>query len=152
MGTPVIRIAILVAMVTRRPFCKCSPEHFLAGKHLVTYIFLFADFWASRMYYFEAYTVNLELDDNFRVFFDLIYLCIFTFYCSCPSCSWATYPADIFVKMNTLVYFPSKVIALMIKSHDKYQSLILIGLTHARKAYSGNWSILVHYRLYWREW
>ena len=26
------------------PFCKRSPEHFLAGKHFVTYIFPFADF------------------------------------------------------------------------------------------------------------
>ena len=134
------------------PFCKRSPEHFLAGKRLVTYIFLFADFWASRIYYFEAYTVNLELDDNFKVFFDLVYLYIFTFYRSWPSCSWATYPTDIFVNMYTLVYFSSKVIVFMIKSHDKYQSLILIGLAHAGKAYSGNRSVLVHYRSYWREW
>ena len=109
---------------------------FLAGKRLVTYIFLFADFWASSIYYYDIYTVNLELDDNFKVFYDLIYSYIYNVYCSWASCDWATYPEAILVKMNTLVYFPSKVIILMIKSHDKYQSLILIGLTHAGKAYS----------------
>ena len=67
-------------------------------------------------------------------------------------CNWATYPADIFVNISTLVYFSSKVIVLIIKSHDKYQSIILIGLTHAEKASSGNRSVLVHYRSYWREW
>ena len=40
----------------------------------------------------------------------------------------------------------------MIKSHDKYQSLILIGLARAEKANSGIRSVLVHYRSYWREW
>ena len=51
----------------------------LAGKCLVTYIFPFADFWASRVYYFDADTVNLELDDNFKAFFDLVYLYIYIF-------------------------------------------------------------------------
>ena len=125
---------------------------FLAGKRLVIYIFPSTDFWASQVYHFDAYTVNLELDDNFKVFFDLVYLYIFTFYRSWPSCSWATYTADIFVNIYTLVYFSSKVIVLIIKSHDKYQSIILIGLTHAEKASSGNRYILVHYRSYWREW
>ena len=46
---------------------------------MVTYIFPSADFWDSRGYFFEAYTVNLELDDNFKVFFDLVYLYIFIF-------------------------------------------------------------------------
>ena len=64
---------------------------FLVGKRLVTYIFPFADFWASRVYHLDAYTVNLELDDNFKIFYDLIYLYIFTFYRSWPSCNWATY-------------------------------------------------------------
>ena len=49
---------------------------FLAGKRLGTYIFLFADFWASSVFYSDIYTVNLELDDNFKVLFDLIYLYI----------------------------------------------------------------------------
>ena len=125
---------------------------FLVGKRLVTYIFPFADFWASRVYYFDTYTVNLELDDNFKVFFDLVYLYIYLFYRSWSSCNWAAYPEAILVKMYTLVYFSSKVIVLMIKSHDKYQSLILIGLAHAGKAYSGNRSVSVHYRSHWRKW
>ena len=97
--------SLSVAMVTRCPFCKCSPEHFLAGKRLVTYIFLFADFWASRVYYFDAYTVNLELDDNFKVFFDLVYLYIFIFYRSWSSCNWAAYPEAIFVNICTVLWF-----------------------------------------------
>ena len=125
---------------------------FLAGKRLGTYIFPFADFWASSVYYFDAYTVNLELDNNFKVFFDFVYLYIYLFYLSWASCDWATYPEDILVKIYTLVYFSSKIILLMIKSHDKYQSRILIGLAHAEKASSGNRSIFVHYRSYWREW
>ena len=55
------------------------------------------------------------------------------------------------MKTNTLVYFSSKVVLLMIKSHDEYQSIILIGLAHAEKAYSKNRSIFVHNRSYWRE-
>ena len=57
-----------------------------------------------------------------------------------------------FFNICTLVYFSSKVIVLIIKSHDKYQSLILIGLARAEKASFGNRSVLVHYRSYWREW
>ena len=125
---------------------------FSAGKRLVTYIFPFADFWASRVYYFDAYTVNLELDDNFKVFLDLAYLYIFIFYRSWSSCNWAAYPEAIFVNICTLVYFSSKVIVLVIKSHDKYQSLISIGLACAEKASSRNRSVLIHYRSYWREW
>ena len=49
---------------------------FLAGKCLSTYLFLFADFWVSSVYYSDIYTVNLELDDNFKVLYDLIYLYI----------------------------------------------------------------------------
>ena len=133
-------------------FMQTFARMFLARKRLVTYIFLFADFWASSTYYSDAYTVNLELDDNFKVFFDFVYLYISTFYRSWPSCIWATYPADIFIKIYTLVYFYIKVMVLIIKSHNKYQSIILIGLTHAEKASSGNRYILVHYRSYWREW
>ena len=35
-------------------------------------------------------------------------------------------------------------IVLVIKSHDKYQSIILIGLAHADMASSGNRSVLDH--------
>ena len=85
---------------------------------MVTYIFPSVDFWASRGYYFDASTVNFELDDNFKVFFDFIYLYIYLFYRSWSSCNWAAYPADIFVNISTLVYFSSKVIVLIIKRHD----------------------------------
>ena len=50
---------------------------FLAGKCLSTYLCLFADFWASSVYYLDIYTVNLELDDNFKALYDFIYLYIY---------------------------------------------------------------------------
>ena len=130
------------------PFCKRSPEQFLAGKRLIIYIFLFAAFWASSMFYLDTYSVNLELNDNFKVFYDHIYLYIYDVYRSWVSYNWATYPEAISVKTYTLVYFSSKVILLMIKSHDKYQSIILIGLAHAEKAYSRIRSDSVHNRSY----
>ena len=80
-----------------------------------------------------------------------IYIYIYNVYRSWSSCNWASYPKAILVTIGTLVYFSSKMIVLMIKSHDKYQSLILIGLARAEKANSGIRSILVHYRSYWRE-
>ena len=46
----------------------------LAGKRLDTYIFPSADFWASRVYYLDMYTVNLEFDDDFPVVYDLLYI------------------------------------------------------------------------------
>ena len=54
-------------------------------------------------------------------------------------------------RIYTLVYFSSKASLLMIKSHDKYQSIVLIGLAHVEKAYSEIRSISVHNRSYWRE-
>ena len=62
-------------------------------------------------------------------------LYIFTFYRSWPSCNWATYPSVI---LYTLVYFSLNWIVSVIRSHDKYQSLILIGLALTGKASSGN--------------
>ena len=100
--------------------------------------------------YIYIYIVNLDSSDNLPVLYKLVYLYIYNVYLSWASCNWATYPEDILVKIYTLVYFSSKVILLMIKSHDKYQSLILIGLAHAEKASSGNRSIFVHFRSYWR--
>ena len=123
----------------------------LAGKCLSTYLCLFADFWASSVYYLDIYTVNLELDDNFKALYDFIYLYIYNVYRSWASCNLATCPAYIFIKTYTLVYFSPKVIALIIKSHDEYQSIILIGLTQAERANSENQSIFVHNRSYWRE-
>ena len=52
-------------------------KNVLAGKHLDTYIFPSADFCASLVYCLDIYTVNLESDDNFTVFYDLIYLYIY---------------------------------------------------------------------------
>ena len=66
--------------------------------------------------------VNLELCDNFKVLFDLVYLYIFAFYRSWAPCNSATFPEDISAEIYTLVYFSSEVILFMIKSHDKYQS------------------------------
>ena len=46
----------------------------LAGKRLDTYIFPSQDFLASRVYYLDMYTVNLEFDDDFPVVYDLLYI------------------------------------------------------------------------------
>ena len=81
---------------------------FLAGKRLGTYIFLFADFWASSVFYLDTYTVNLELNDNCKVFYDCIYLYIYDVYRSWVSYDWATYPEAISVKTDILVYFLQK--------------------------------------------
>ena len=113
-----------------------------AGKCLVTYIFPFADVWAFQVYYLDIYTVNLELDDNLKVFYDLVYLYIFTFYRSWTSCKWATYPKAI---LYTMVYFSFNLIVSVIKSHDKYQGIIYIGLALTEKAYSGIQYILFHF-------
>ena len=48
----------------------------LAGKHLDIYIFPSADFCTSRVDYLDTYIVNLDSDDNFTVFYNLIYLYI----------------------------------------------------------------------------
>ena len=142
----------------RTPYCcpdysTRSPTTFtkniLAGKHLDAYIFPSADFCASRVDYLDIYTVNLESDVNFTVYYDLIYLYIYTFYCSWSSCNWATYPRVI---LYTLVYFCLNSIISVIKSHDKYQSLILIGLAFTEKASSRIQCILFHFRSYWRGW
>ena len=51
----------------------------LAGKRLDTFIFPSADFWASRVYYLDTYTVNLEFDDDFPVVYDLLYIYIYIY-------------------------------------------------------------------------
>ena len=124
-------------------------KNVLAGKHLDAYIFPSADFCASRVDYLDIYTVNLESDVNFTVFYDLIYLYIYTFYCSWSSCNWATYPR---VLLYTLAYFSLNLIVSVIRIHDKYQSLIIIGLALTEKASSRIQCILFHFRSYWRGW
>ena len=67
------------------------------------------------------------------------------------SYDWASYPEAFSVKTYTLVYFSSKASLLMIRSHDKYQSIVLIGLAHVERAYSKIRSISVHNPPNWRE-
>ena len=140
------------------PYCYATRapttlgKNILVGKHFDTYIFPSADFCTSRVDYLDTYTVNLDSDDNFTVFHGLIYLYIYNVYRSWSSCNWATYTGAILVNIYTLAYFSSNLIVLIIKSHDKYQSLIIVGLAHVEKASSGIWSLLSHYRSYWREW
>ena len=51
----------------------------LAGKPFDTYISPSADFWASRVYYLDKYTINHESDNNFTAFYDLVYLYIYIY-------------------------------------------------------------------------
>ena len=124
----------------------------LAGKRLVTHIFPFADLWASWLFYLSIYIVNLDYGDKFTVFYRLMYIYKYNVYRSWVSYNWATYPEANFSKIYTLVYFYPKVMVLVVKSHDKYQSMILIGLAPVEKANSKNQSIFGHYRSNWREW
>ena len=69
----------------------------MAGKCLSTYLCLFADFWASSVYYLDIYTVNLELDDNFKASYDFIFqeyeeTCLFTLARFSASESLRVYP------------------------------------------------------------
>ena len=141
--------------VTKETFClrsgNVAKKTFLAGKCLSAYLCLFADFWASHLCGLDTYTGNLELNDNFKMIYDHIYLYIYDVYRSWVFYNWATYPEAFSVKTYTLVYFSSKASLLMIKSHDRYQSIVLIGLAHVEKAYSEIQSISVHNRSYWRE-
>ena len=137
---------------SRRYSIRSEPtltRNVLAGKRLDTYIFPSTDFWASRVYYLDTYTVNLEFDDDFPVVYDLLCIYIYTFYRSWSSCTWAIYPRVI---LYTLVYFSLNSVVLVIRIHDKYQSLILIGLALTEKASSRIQYILFHFRLYWRGW
>ena len=60
-------------------------KNVLAGKRLGIYIFPSADFCTFPVYYLDTYTVNLELDDNFTEFYNLIYLYIYNVYRSWAS-------------------------------------------------------------------
>ena len=140
--------------VNRETFCLRSGnvrKTFLAGKCLRAYLCLSADFWASCLYYLRIYTGNLEFNDKFKRIYDYIYLIIYEIYRFRLSYEWAAYPEALSVKTYTLVYFSSKASLLMIKSHDKYQSIVLIGLAHVEKVYSKIRSISVHNRSYWIE-
>ena len=124
-------------------YVNIARKTFLAGNRLVTYIFLFADLWAPYGFNLDTYIVNLDYDDKFTVFYRLMYIYIYIYkVCrSWVSCHWATYPEGIFTEIYTLVYFYPKVMVLVIKSHDKYQGIILVGLAPVKRANSGFWSI-----------
>ena len=91
------------------PIMQSFTKAYLAGKRLVTYIFLFADLWASYGFYSDTYIVNLDYDDKFTVFYRLMYIYIYNVYRSLVSYDWATYPEDIFTEIYTLVYLYPKV-------------------------------------------
>ena len=57
-------------------FGNVAKATFLAGKCLSAYLCLFADIWASSLYDLDTYTGNLELNDNFKMFYGHIYLYI----------------------------------------------------------------------------
>ena len=116
---------------------------FLAGKCFRAYLRPLGDLWASCHYYLYIYTITLEFNGKFAKFYEYIYLYI-GYSCRLRlSCEWASYPGAFVVKSYTLVYFSSKASLLMIKNHNKYQSINLIGLAHVEKAYSKNRSIIV---------
>ena len=59
------------------PIMQSFTRAFLTGKRLVAYIFLFSDLWASSGFYSDAYIVNLDYDDKFKVFYRLMYIYIY---------------------------------------------------------------------------
>ena len=67
--------------IAKETFClrsgNVAKETFLAGKCLSAYLCLFADFWASHLCGLDTYTGNLELNDNFKMFYGHIYLYIY---------------------------------------------------------------------------
>ena len=71
------------------------------------------------------------------------------FWRSWASCNWAIYLTAI---LHTLVYFSLNSCHWVIKSHNKYQSMILFGLALTEKANVGIQCFLLHYRSYWGEW
>ena len=70
-------------------------------------------------------------------------------YHSWVSCKGATHLPQILTKSYTLAYFVSKLVTLMIKSHEKYQSNFLDRLGHAERANGEKRSILGHNRSHW---
>ena len=103
---------------------------FLAGKRFRAYLRPLADLWASCHYYLYIYTITLEFNGKFAKFYEYIYLYIGYSYRLRLSCEWASYPGAFVGKSYTLVYFSSKASLLMIKIHNKYQSIYLVRLAH----------------------
>ena len=126
-------------------------ETFAAGKRYEICLSPFSDLCASCRTQLRSLLINLEFRKRFKVIYVYIYLYIYRL-CHCMlSCKWASSLEIFVIKMYTLVYFSSKVILLMIKSHKKNQCINLIGLAHVGKGYSGNRLFLAHNRPYWRE-
>ena len=126
-------------------------ETFMVGKRFEICLSPFSDLCASCHTQLRSLLINLEFGKRFKVNYEYIYLYIYRL-CHCMlSCKWASYPLAFAVKLYTLVYFSSKASLLMRKSHKKYQSIDLIGLALAEKAYVENRSFLNHNRSYWRE-
>ena len=103
---------------------------FLAGKRFRAYLHPLADLWASCHYYLYIYMITLEFNGKFAKFYEYIYLYIGYSYRLRLSCEWASDPGAFVGNSYTLVYFSSKASLLMIKIHNKYQSIYLVRLAH----------------------
>ena len=60
-------------------FPETLTQNILERKRSHTYICPSTAFYACKVYYFNRYTINLELCDNFKVIFDIVCLHIFAF-------------------------------------------------------------------------
>ena len=129
---------------TREP--RATLWDVFGGKTFVAYIFPLAAFCAFCLGYFISYTRNTDFGYRTHALLNFI---MYAFWRSWASCKWASYPIAI---LHTLAYFPLNSCHWVTKSHDKYQSMILIGLALAEKAYVGFRCFLLHYRSYWEEW
>ena len=60
------------------PYCYATraptmfTKNVLAGKRFHTYVFSIADSWPSHVFYLDTYTVNLDSDNSFMAFYDLV--------------------------------------------------------------------------------
>ena len=151
----IINNETILTPVTAPPCCCVSrlgnvyQGTFLAGKYFKAFIFLFTVLYAFCPNYFIIYTLNLGSDHSFKAFYVPEYIYMNAFYRSWPSYDWATYLTAI---LSTLVYFALNLLHSVRKSHDKYQSIIIIRLALCKKADGAIQYFLNHYRSYWREW
>ena len=111
------------------------------------YIYSYAVFCAAKVNYLYIYNVNLEAGYPYTTFYDLKYILLFTV---------RGHPVNG-QRTQRLYYihwfiFLFHLVISVIKSHDKGQSIIQIGLALTEKAYSGIQYILFHFRPHWRGW
>ena len=111
----------------------------------------YTDFWASCRIYIREGTEILVFYYKIKSFCTFICLYIRKFLRFRSSCKWASFPLAFAVKTYTLVYFVSKASLLIIKSYNKYQSIVLIGLAPLEKAYAKYRPFLGHNGPDWRE-